>query len=233
MPPAPTPSQETSAQGPKKEAPARSNPQTTVATLEQPKLPPPTQPAQPAPLKSIYTETGIASWYGPAFNNRRTSNGELYDMNGFSAAHRTLPFNSIVRVTTLGSGKSVVVRITDRGPFVENRIIDLSYAAAKQLEMERQGTARVKVEVLSTPADITTGGRWAVQIGAFQDAGAAAKVKDKIERRYRTAKVLKYAGPTNHWWVRVRVLDDDRRRAEELAHDNQTPQGGIFLVRLD
>jgi rare lipoprotein A len=186
-----------------------------------------------APLKSIYTETGTASWYGPSFNNRPTSNGELYDMNGLSAAHRTLPFNSIVRVTALSTGRSVVVRITDRGPFVADRIIDLSYAAAKQLEMHRQGTTRVKVEVLSSPADIAAGGRWAVQIGAFPNAVTAAKVKDKLTRRYRTAKILQYAGPTKHWWVRVRVLDDDRHRAEELARDNQTPQGGIFLVRLD
>jgi rare lipoprotein A len=154
-------------------------------------------------------------------------------MNGLSAAHRTLPFNSIVRVTALSSGRSVVVRITDRGPFVADRIIDLSYAAAKQLEMHRAGTARVKVEVLSSPAEIASGGRWAVQIGAFENARIASEVKSKLERRYHTAKVLQYAGPTNHWWVRVRVLDDDRRRAEELARDNQTPQGGVYLVRLD
>jgi peptidoglycan lytic transglycosylase len=226
----PAPSSQTAPKAAENPAPAAPRQDTTVATLEQPKLP---KSAPSPPLKSIYTETGTASWYGPYFNNRPTSNGELYDMNGLSAAHRTLPFNSIVRVTALGNGRSVVVRITDRGPFIADRIIDLSYAAAKQLEMHRQGTARVKVEVLSSPAEIAAGGRWAVQIGAFQDADAAAKVKDNLERRYHTAKVLKYAGPTNHWWVRVRVLDDDRHRAEELARDNQTPQGGIFLVRLD
>jgi len=181
----PAPSSETAAQAQSKQPPAPPRRETTVAKLEPPKMPRSVEPlpSSTAPLKPIYSETGTASWYGPSFNNRPTSNGELYDMNGMSAAHRTLPFNSVVRVTALSSGRSVVVRITDRGPFVANRIIDLSYAAAKELEMERPGTARVKVEVLSSPADITAGGRWAVQIGAFQNAGAAAKVKDKLARR--------------------------------------------------
>lgn len=154
-------------------------------------------------------------------------------MNGFTAAHRTLPFNTQVRVTNLSNGQSSSVRITDRGPFVQDRIIDLSYAAAKQIDMWRQGTTRVKIEVLSSPVDVSAGGRWAVQIGAFTDAANAAKVKDKLERRYRTASVLQYAGPTHQWWVRVRVLNDDRGRAEEIARDNHTAEGTIFLVRLD
>src|SRR5262245_12982611 len=215
----PAPSTETTTQAPSRSEPTPPRQNTTVAKLERPKTPRRAEPlpSPGAPSEPIYTETGTASWYGPSFNNRPTSNGELYDMNGLSAAHRTLPFNSIVRVTALSNGRSVVVRITDRGPFVANRIIDLSYAAAKQLEMDRQGTARVKIEVLASPADIAAGGRWAVQIGAFQNADSAAKMKEKLERRYHTAKVLKYAGPTNHWWVRVRVLDDDKQRAEELA----------------
>jgi len=190
-------------------------------------------PAPPAITKPVYTETGIASWYGPSFHSRHTSNGEIYDMNSFTAAHRTLPFNSMVRVTNASSGQSVVVRVTDRGPFVAGRVIDLSRAAAKQIDIERPGTARVQLEVLSSPVPIASGGRWALQIGGFHDAGDAAKMKNKLERRYGSAQVLQVAGATGDWWVRVRVADDDRRRAEEIARDNQTPQGGIYLVRLD
>jgi len=209
--------------------PAASPAPPTVATV-----PPPVIAKPPAAMaRPVYTESGIASWYGPSFHSRHTSNGEIYDMNSLTAAHRTLPFNSIVRVTNVSSGQSVVVRVTDRGPFVAGRVIDLSRAAAKQIDIERPGTARVQLEVLSSPAPIATGGRWAVQIGGFQDAGDAAKVKNKLERRYRSAQVLQVAGATGDWWVRVRVADDDRRRAEEIAHDNQPPQGGIYLVRLD
>jgi hypothetical protein len=127
-------------------------------------------------------------------------------MNGFTAAHRTLPFNTQVRVTNLSNGQSALVRITDRGPFIADRVIDVSYAAAKQIDMWRQGTARVKIDVLSSPVDVSAGGRWAVQIGAFTDADSAAKVKGKLERRYRTASVLQYAGPTHHWWARATII---------------------------
>jgi rare lipoprotein A len=125
------------------------------------------------------------------------------------------------------------VRITDRGPFVPGRVIDLSYAAAKRLDMWRQGTTRVKIEGLTQAPSASTRGRWAVLIGAFTDSAGAAQVKGKLERRYRTASIRQYAGPTKQWWVRVRVLEDDRSRAEEIARENQTPEGGIYLVRLD
>jgi len=90
----------------------------------------------------------MASFYGEEYNGRRTSNGETYDMNAMTAAHRTLPFNSRVRVTNLSNGKSVVVRINDRGPFKDERVIDLSLTAAKVLEIIQPGTARVRLEVL-------------------------------------------------------------------------------------
>ena len=153
-------------------------------------------------------------------------------MNALTAAHKTLPLNSMVRVTNVGTGESTVVRITDRGPFVGDRIIDLSMAAAKAVDVWRPGTALVRVEVLSAPAPITTGGRWAVQIGAFQSRRSATELKSKLMRRYHTAQVLQFTGPTGEW-VRVRVQDDDKRRAQELAQATVTPEGGIFLVRLD
>ncbi len=102
------------------------------------------------PLSSAagYNETGTASWYGTKFHGRKTANGERYDMHAMSAAHKTLPMPTMVRVTNLQNGRSVVVRVNDRGPFVKNRIIDLSYAAARALGYDKKGTAPVRVEAL-------------------------------------------------------------------------------------
>jgi peptidoglycan lytic transglycosylase len=187
----------------------------------------------PHGTKPILTETGLASWYGAPYNHRRGSNGKVYNMHAMTAAHRTLPLGSIVRVTNLKTKHSAVVRITDRGPFVEGRIIDLSLAAAKKVDVWAPGTAMVKLEVLQAPAPIDKGGRWAVQIGAFDKEHAANDLANHIARRYHTAKVLRFSSPVGDWWVRVRVKDDDRARAEEIAHDVHTREGNIFLVRLD
>lgn len=186
-----------------------------------------------ADAKPIYTETGIASWYGPPYHNRRGSNGKIYNMNALTAAHRTIPLGSICRVTNLKTGNSTLVRITDRGPFIKGRILDLSLAAAKKVDVWKAGLARVKLEVLKTSAPLDTGGRWAVQIGGFDDSKAAGELADHLTRRYRTAQVLKFASPTGAWWVRVRVRDDDKQRAEEVAKATETNEGAVFLVRLD
>jgi rare lipoprotein A len=154
-------------------------------------------------------------------------------MNALTAAHRTLPLGSIVRVTNLKTGNSTLVRITDRGPFIEGRILDLSLAAAKKVDVWQAGLAKVRVDVLQTPAPIQTGGKWAVQIGAFDDERSASKLADHLTRKYRTAKVLRFASPTGDWWVRVRVKDDDKQRAQEVAQTTETAQGAVFLVRLD
>ncbi len=187
----------------------------------------------PPDAQPISEETGTASWYGAPYHNRRGSNGEIYNMHAMTAAHRTLPLGSIVRVTNTKTGSVALVRITDRGPFVEGRILDLSFAAAKKLDVYLPGTATVRVEVMQTPLPIDRGGRWAVQIGAFKKQKEASDLADHLERRYHTAKILRFASPVGDWWVRVRVLDDDRKRAEEVAHDTQTSEGSIFLVRLD
>jgi len=187
----------------------------------------------PSDAKVLAEETGLASWYGPPYHNRRGSNGEVYNMHAMTAAHRTLPLGSVVRVTNVKTGSAVVVRITDRGPFIEGRILDLSLAAAKAVDVYLPGVAQVRLEVLQTPAPLDTGGRWCVQIGSIDHEKDAAELADHLQRRYQTAKVLKFPSPVGGWWVRVRVLDDDRHRAEALMRETEPPQGAVFLVRLD
>ena len=194
---------------------------------------PPSALSIPEGTKPLSVETGKASWYGAPYHNRRSSNGEIYDMNQLTAAHLTLPLGSTVRVTNLKTGHSTIVRITDRGPFVKGRIVDLSLAAAKQADVWKAGVAPVRLEVLRTPAPSDHGGRWAVQIGAFEDEDAADKLADRLTRRYKTAKVLRFSSPVGDWWVRVRVLKDDRQRAEEVARETHADADKVFLVRLD
>jgi rare lipoprotein A len=124
-----------------------------------------------------YIERGVASWYGPGFHKVRTSTGEIYDMYGMTAAHKTLPLPAYVRVTNLQNGRSVVVRVNDRGPFVGNRIIDLSYTAAAKLDMLRDGTAMVEVRAVgptSSAGDAAAGTVVSVAAAAMPGANAAA-----------------------------------------------------------
>jgi rare lipoprotein A len=185
------------------------------------------------PTEPLYVETGMASWYGPPYHNRRASNGEVFDMNALTAAHRTLPLGSIVRVTNLATDHSVVVRINDRGPFVTGRVIDLSLAAAKAIDVWRPGIAKVKLEVLESPSPIESGGRWCVQIGAIHNEQTALDLHERLARQYHTAKVIDFRSPVGTWWVRVRVANDDRERAEQVANNTQPQEGSVFLVRLD
>ena len=141
------------------------------------------------------TFKGRASWYGPNFHGKFTSNGERYNMYDFTAAHKTLPMNTILKVTNLNNGKSVRVRINDRGPFVNNRIIDLSKAAAKKIDMIGTGTAPVKLEVLGfagknrmpTPKEIKSSpksvaeGNFALQIGSFGNFEGALKTQERYD----------------------------------------------------
>jgi rare lipoprotein A len=187
----------------------------------------------PLDAKPIFVETGIASWYGAPYHNRPGSDGRIYNMDAMTAAHRTLPLGSIVRVTNVKTGHSAIVRITDRGPFIEGRILDLSRAAAAKIDVVRAGIAQVRVEVLESPRPLDSGGRWAVQIGGFDVQESASKLAGQISRRYHSAKVISFNSPVGDWWVRVRVLNDDRARAQEIARDMHTVQGAVFLVRLD
>jgi len=191
------------------------------------------EPTIPADAKPLAMETGLASWYGPPYHNRRGSNGEVYNMHAMTAAHRTFPLDSIVRVTNLKTGHTALVRITDRGPFIPGRIVDLSLAAARKLDVWQPGVAEVKVELMKSGGVPGSPGKWAVQIGGMPDEKAATQLADHLTRRYHTADVLRFKSPAGDWWIRVRVLDDDRERAEKLAAETTTPEGAVFLVRLD
>jgi rare lipoprotein A len=134
-----------------------------------------------------YLERGVASWYGPTFHGGNTSSGELYDMYGMSAAHKTLPLPTYARVTNLRNGRSVVVRINDRGPFVANRLIDLSYTAATRLDMIREGTTLVEVRALTpgAPDELTRSAQSPppslyVQAGAYADAHNAQHQLERL-----------------------------------------------------
>jgi rare lipoprotein A len=191
------------------------------------------EPVIPADAKPIETQTGLASWYGPPYHNRRGSNGEVYNMHAMTAAHRTFPLGSVARVTNIKTGSIALVRITDRGPFIPGRILDLSLAAARRLDVWQPGVAQVKVELMESGAVPGVLGKWAVQIGGMPQEREAKKLADHLTRRYRTANVLRFKSPAGDWWIRIRVLDDDRDRAQKLAAETATPEGAVFLVRLD
>jgi rare lipoprotein A len=165
------------------------------------------------PAMAAYTNEGNASWYGVPFHGRRASNGEIYDMNKLTAAHRTLPFDTVVRVTNLGNGKSTVVRITDRGPFVDNRIIDLSMAAAREIDSIGPGVVPVRLEILSAGIDLTSG-FFTVQVGAFRDRGNAERLRERLNASYSPIFIQQYDSPDGLFY-RVRV---GKVPGEDAAH---------------
>jgi len=192
-----------------------------------------------------FQQQGIASWYGKDFHGRKTSNGETYDMHAMTAAHKTLPLGVNVRVTRLETGRSVVVRVNDRGPFVAGRIIDLSYSAARQLGIVEAGTAPVRVEALGYP-QISQGqtrylspvnydsGSFAVQIGAFSVAENARKLTLQMRSRFGKAE-MQTATVKGQSLYRVRVgnyssLEQAQQAAQELTADGFP---GSFVVAFD
>ncbi len=186
----------------------------------------------PMPVPSGYTEEGNASWYGAPFHGRHASNGEIYDMYKLTAAHRTLPFETMVRVSNLNNGKSTVVRITDRGPFVDNRIIDLSFAAAQEVDSVGAGVVPVRVEVLGGVDP--TAGYFTVQVGAFRDRGNAERLRDRLSASYSPIFIQQYDSPDGLLY-RVRVGrisgEDGARQLSDQLRDREgfTP----FVTRLD
>lgn len=155
-----------------------------------------------------YREIGIASWYGDPFHGKRTSSGETYDMHTISAAHKLLPLGSLVRVRNLHNNITLDMKINDRGPFIAGRIIDLSYAAAKQLGVVSPGTAKVEVIVLGTPAIQDNGdyfnGNFTVQVGAFSDVKNAQNLSQNLKKTYGYAQVIPFRRD-NQMFYRVLV----------------------------
>lgn len=181
----------------------------------------------------MFIEEGTASWYGIPFHGRRAANGEIFDMNQLVAAHRTLPFGSILRVTNLNNGRDVQVRVIDRGPFVGDRILDLARAAAVALDMIGTGTAPVRIELLSGPNPAV--GDFTVQVGAFADRGNAERLRERLLSRYQPIFIQDYDAPAGHFFrVRVgRVPNPDaaQQLADQLKSSEGFPQ--TFVMRLD
>jgi rare lipoprotein A len=223
--------------GEKKRAQIKLPPPPQIAVTTAPKLAEPAPPAPPHALPRAaqpapWTQTGIASWYVADPAGQRTASGEPYNGTTLTAAHRTLPLQSVVRVTNLKNNSQVVVRINDRGPYIDGRVIDLSLTAAKTLDILQQGLATVRLEVLHTPKAIDIGGKWCVQIGTFRQRSGALDMKRSLAARFRQAILQDFAGATGYW-VRMRVKDDDRLLAQKLASNIKVSEGDVFLVRLD
>ena len=186
------------------------------------KLPPPINP------KIGWTQVGIASWYGPPYHGRRAANGEIYDMNKLTAAHKRLPFESWLRVRNLSNGKTTQVRITDRGPFVGKRIIDLSKAAAEEIDMVASGVVKVRLTLIppprgsgrrtraassSRPANQRQAGRFDIQIGVFERRGNATALANKVRKRGHRVTVQEF-GDGGSASFRVLVAGGNARQAE-------------------
>ena len=181
------------------------------------------------------TEVGFASWYGPPYDKRAGANGEIYDQNAMTAAHRTLPMGTVLQVTNLQTNQAATVRVTDRGPFIHGRVLDLSLGAAKATGVYRAGVAQVRFEVLEQGAAAALPGKWCVQIGAFQSRENAYHLQVDLQRRYPLpAKVIQFQGPTGYW-VRINPAGLDRSRALQMAATIRAsePDALPYVVRLD
>jgi rare lipoprotein A len=191
----------------------------------------PRAPAAPA-APIVQGEEGIASWYGHPFHGRRSASGEVYNMYDMTAAHRTLPFGTQVRVHDLENGRDVTVRINDRGPFVEGRIIDLSYAAAQAMGMN--GIARVRLEILEASATAEPG-IFAVQVGAFRDPANADRLKALIEASFTPVTIQSFDRGDGVFY-RVRVGSESTEAgADELAQKLRSANFATttFVVRMN
>ena len=203
---------------------------------------------EPLPTHEKFVQTGIASWYGKGFHGKKTSSGEKYDMYAMTAAHKTLPLGLYVTVHNKNNGRDVVVRVNDRGPFVKGRIIDLSYAAAKQLGIDVSGTAFVRVEALGYRQNDSDGktrieykgpinydaGNYTVQIGAFRDIGNAKRLIEAMKKTHGVSD-MQSALIDGSLFYRVYVGRYTSLEEAETAERNFEEQGysGSFVVSLD
>ncbi|MBM3311964.1 MAG: septal ring lytic transglycosylase RlpA family protein, partial [Candidatus Aminicenantes bacterium] len=170
----------------------------------------------PPPAPSGPSQTGIASWYGADFHGRRTSNSEIYNMYDLTAAHKTLPFGTKVMVTNLTNGRAVCVRINDRGPFVPGRVIDLSLASARLIDMVGPGTAPVRLDILPGQEGRLKPVLYAVQVGAYAYEDNARSLEAELRRRYAAVQV-KAVEAGSRTYYRVRIPAKDRPTSEALA----------------
>ena len=191
---------------------------------------------QPLPHARGFGQCGIASWYGKKFHGRKTSNGETYDMYGISAAHKTLPLGTHVWVRNLKNNKELKVRINDRGPFVKDRIIDLSYGAALKLGIVESGTAPVELVALGIETGSNTSldyykGNFTFQVGAFKVKENAERLKQKLGQTYTNAHIAVYDSGEEIFY-RVRVGKNDNLKAAE-AYEKLLIQDGfkdVFII---
>jgi rare lipoprotein A len=186
----------------------------------------------PAPPRILSGEIGLASWYGRPYHGRPAADGEIYDMETFTAAHRTLPFGTWVRVVNLTNDKTVDVRIIDRGPFVEHRIIDLSHAAAEAIALIGPGVARVRLDILSVPTAASSENWYAVQAGAFLDHDRAERLRASLDRDFGPALLVQRPGSPSLWRVLVGRVPSEETAAT-LAQRVRQQSGTAFVVRLD
>lgn len=234
-------------------------PQAMPPAAEQPVNPPPAPPAEteaPPPARipvtpvpsggvdaadlryvethrPLYSQVGNATWYSAPYEGRRTAAGQVFSDSAMTAAHRTLPMGSLIEVTNLITGQSGIMRITDRGPFVEGRILDMTIASAKATGVYRSGVARVRIDVYETPKPLAIGGRWCVQIGAFHSEREANGLKRELERTYPAANVIEFPGQEKSFWVRIRPKGDNRQMAVYIERHIHPSEGNAFLTRLD
>jgi len=178
------------------------------------------------PYAAGYVERGIASWYGEDFHGRPTSSGEIYNMYDLTAAHKLMPLGTIAKITNLENDQSVVVKINDRGPFIEGRIIDLSYSAAREIGMAEKGLSRVEIEVLKWGESLTD---FTVQVGSFEVEENAQRLKEKLNQKYKDAHIITYE-TNDKIYYRVRVgSTKDILEAERLA-EKLSEEGYSFLI---
>jgi rare lipoprotein A len=193
----------------------------------------PTAP-RPVPNEAIgkptFVETGMASWYG---TGKRAADGSAFDKSALTAAHKTLPMGTTIRVTNLANNQSVIVRITDRGPFVNGRVLDLSEGAAKQIDLYRMGVAKVRIEAFPHPSAPAIG-KWVVQTGAFQSERDAIDLKTALIKRYSGAKVIEFPSSTG-FWVRIDPPNYDHTQAEAILNwiGKPGPNTQPYLVRIN
>ncbi len=178
-------------------------------------------------MDSRWVQYGIASWYGGEFHGRPTSSGEVYDMNQLTCAHNTLPLGTTVMVTNLENGRSLELKVNDRGPFVKERIIDVSYAAAQMLGMWAKGTAPVKVEVVNLASEPVL--RFTLQVGSFTDETNAQKLAEQLRKSFENVYVATVETLTQKYH-RVRVGQFDTREAALAIAEKLSQMGFEVLV---